>query len=125
MTGSRTGLLEATYSTATADAVAAFVAAHYELPAPLQCALLQRGFNDSFAIRTPDQARYVLRMSGRRRRGDADVDAGTGFLAYLASAGVPVSTAVPNRAGALFCEAAMPEGPRPVVLFRHAEGRPP
>jgi Ser/Thr protein kinase RdoA (MazF antagonist) len=125
MTGSQTGLLQATYSTATADAVAALVAAHYDLPAPLECTLLQRGFNDSFAIRTPDQTRYVLRMSGRRRRGDADVDAETRFLAYLDSAGVPVSTAVPNRAGTLFCEAAMPEGPRPIVLFRYAEGRPP
>jgi Ser/Thr protein kinase RdoA (MazF antagonist) len=125
MTGLQTGLLQATYATATADAVAAFVAARYDLPGPLECILLQRGFNDSFAVRTADQTRYVLRMSGRRRRGDADVDSETRFLAFLDSAGVPVSTAVPNRAGALFCEADMPEGPRPAVLFRHAEGRAP
>jgi Ser/Thr protein kinase RdoA (MazF antagonist) len=67
----------------------------------------------------------VLRLSGRRRRGHADVDAETRFLAYLDSVGVRVSTAVPTRAGSLFCEAAMSEGPRPVVLFRYAEGRPP
>jgi Ser/Thr protein kinase RdoA (MazF antagonist) len=125
MTGLQTGFLQATYATATADAVAAFVAARYDLPGPLECILLQRGFNDSFAVRTADQTRYVLRMSGRRRRGDADVDSETRFLAFLDSAGVPVSTAVPNRAGALFCEADMPEGPRPAVLFRHAEGRAP
>jgi Ser/Thr protein kinase RdoA (MazF antagonist) len=95
------------------------------LPAPLECILLQRGFNDSFSIRTPDRARYVLRISGRRRRGHADVDAETGFLAYLDSVGVRVSTAVPTRAGSLFCEAAMSEGPRPAALFRYAEGRPP
>jgi Ser/Thr protein kinase RdoA (MazF antagonist) len=125
MTGSQTESLRVTYATATADAVAAFVAARYDLPAPLQCSLLQRGFNDSFAIRAADQTRYIFRMSGRRRRGDADVDAETRFLAYLDSAGVPVATAVPNRDGPLFCAAVMPEGPRPVVLFRHAEGRPP
>jgi Ser/Thr protein kinase RdoA (MazF antagonist) len=125
MTKSWTGQIGVTYATATADAVAAFVAAHYDLPQPLQCSLLQRGFNDSFAIRASDQSRYVLRMSGRRRRGDADVESETGFIAYLASAGVPVAAAVRNRAGALFSEAAMPEGVRPVVLFRHAEGRPP
>jgi Ser/Thr protein kinase RdoA (MazF antagonist) len=125
MTGSQTEVLGVTYATATADAVAAFVAAHYELPAPLECGLLQRGFNDSFAIRSPDQTRYIFRMSGRRRRGDADVDAETRFIAYLDAAGVPVATAVPNRDGALFCAASMPEGPRPAVLFRHAEGRPP
>jgi Ser/Thr protein kinase RdoA (MazF antagonist) len=95
------------------------------LPAPLQCTLLQRGFNDSFAISSPDQTRYIFRMSGRRRRGDADVAAETRFLAYLDSAGVPVAAAVPSRAGPLFCAAAMPEGARPAVLFHHAEGRPP
>jgi Ser/Thr protein kinase RdoA (MazF antagonist) len=125
MTGSQTEVLGVTYATATADAVAAFVAAHYDLPAPLECILLQRGFNDSFAIRAQDQTRYILRMSGRRRRGAADVDAETRFIAFLDSAGVPVATAVPARDGALFCAAAMPEGPRPAVLFRHAEGRPP
>jgi Ser/Thr protein kinase RdoA (MazF antagonist) len=125
MIGSQTELLRVTYATATADAVAAFVVAKYDLPAPQECSLLQRGFNDSFAIRTPDQTRYILRMSGRRRRGDADVDAETRYLAYLDSAGVPVATAVPTRDGPLFCQAAMPEGPRPAVLFRHAEGRPP
>ncbi len=114
-----------TYSTATADAVAAFVGAAYDLPAPLQCHLLQRGFNDSFAIRAADQSRYILRISGRRRRGDPDVDAETRFLAYLDAAGIPVAAAVRNAAGALFGEAAMPEGQRAVVLFRHAEGRPP
>jgi Ser/Thr protein kinase RdoA (MazF antagonist) len=125
MTGSQTELLGVTYATATAEAVAAFVAAHYDLPAPLECTLLQRGFNDSFAIGASDQRRYIFRMSGRRRRGDADVAAETRFLAYLDSTGVPVAAAVPTRDGALFCESAMPESARPVVLFRHAEGRPP
>src|ERR1700733_4917394 len=125
MIASQSELLPAVYSTATADSVAAFVAANYDLPAPLECILLQRGFNDSFSIRTPDRTRYVLRLSGRRRRGHADVDAETRFIAYLDSVGVRVSTAVPTRAGSLFCEAAMSEGPRPVVLFRYSEGRPP
>ena len=125
MTAAGSGMLGVTYATATADAVAAFVAAHYDLQGPVECVLLQRGFNDSFAIRTQDQTRFVLRMSGRRKRGDADVDAETRFLAYLDSVGVLVSAAVPNRTGSLFCEAVMPEGRRPVVLFRHAEGRAP
>jgi Ser/Thr protein kinase RdoA (MazF antagonist) len=125
MIGPQIELFRVTYSTATADAVAAFVAASYDLPSPIECILLQRGFNDSFVICAADQARYVLRMSGRRRRGDADVNSETRYLAYLDAVGVPVSAAVPNRAGALFCEAAMPEGPRPAVLFRHAEGRAP
>ena len=118
-------MLGVTYATATADTVAAFVAAHYDLQGPVECVLLQRGFNDSFAIRTQDQTGFVLRMSGRRKRGDADVAAETRFLAYLDSVGVLVSAAVADRTGSLFCEAVMPEGRRPVVLFRHAEGRAP
>jgi Ser/Thr protein kinase RdoA (MazF antagonist) len=125
MTGPPPAPLPVTYSTASADAVAMLVGAAYDLPAPLRCHLVKRGFNDSFAVTAADQARYVLRISGRRRRGDADVDAETAFLAYLDAAGVPVAPAVRNRAGALFGEAALPEGSRPMVLFRYAEGRPP
>ena len=94
MTGSQAELLRVTYSTAAADAVAAFVGAGYDLPEPLECILLRRGFNDCFAISAPNEARYVFRVSGHRRRGDADVDTETRFLAYLDSVGVPVATAV-------------------------------
>jgi Ser/Thr protein kinase RdoA (MazF antagonist) len=125
MTGFQAELLRVTYSTAAADAVAAFVGAAYDLPGPLECVLLRRGFNDCFDVRTPDEARYVLRVSGRRRRGDADVDPETQFLAYLDSAGVQVATAVPTRGGPLFCEVPLSEGSRPAVLFRYAEGHPP
>jgi Ser/Thr protein kinase RdoA (MazF antagonist) len=125
MTGSRAELLRVTYSTAAADAVAAFVGARYDLPGPLECILLRRGFNDCFAIGAPDEARYVFRISGRRRRGDADVDTETKFLAYLESLGVTVATAVPTRDGPLFCEIPLSEGARPAVLFHYAEGRPP
>ena len=124
MTGSQAELLRVTYSTAAADAVAAFVGAGYDLPEPLECILLRRGFNDCFAISAPNEARYVFRVSGRRR-GDADVDTETRFLAYLDSVGVPVATAVPTRDGSLFCELPLAEGSRPAVLFRYAEGRPP
>lgn len=125
MTGSQAELLRVTYSTAAADSVAAFVGARYDLSEPLECILLRRGFNDCFAISAPNAARYVFRVSGRRRRGDADVDTETRFLAYLDSVGVPVATAVPTRDGSLFCELPLAEGSRPAVLFRYIEGRPP
>lgn len=70
-----------------------------------------------------DGVRHILRISGRRRRGDADVPAETAFLAYLDAAGAPVATARPTRDGALFTEMILPEGPRPAVLFRYVEGR--
>ncbi|WP_315835479.1 phosphotransferase enzyme family protein [Bradyrhizobium prioriisuperbiae] len=112
------------YSIPLAEAVADFVSTHYDLPGPLECKLLRRGWNDTFEIRTKDAERFIFRISKRRARGDADVASETAFLAYLDGEGVPVAAATPTRDGSLFTSAFFPEGPRPVVLFRYAEGRP-
>jgi Ser/Thr protein kinase RdoA (MazF antagonist) len=112
------------YSTPRADAVADFVSTHYDLPGPIECKLLNRGFNDTFEVRTRGGERFIFRISTRRARGDADVASETAFLAYLDGAGIPVAAAIPMRDGSLFTSAVFPEGQRPAVLFRHAEGRP-
>lgn len=91
----------------------------------MTCALLNRGFNDTYRVTTNAGGRYVLRLSGHRARGPADVAAETAFLAHLDMAGVPVAAAVPTRDGALFTMAAMPDGPRAAVVFRYAHGRRP
>ena len=44
--------------------------------------------------------------------------------AYLDGQGIPVAAAAPLRDGSLFTSAVFPEGERPAVLFRYAEGRP-
>ena len=119
-------ILGVSYATASAAAVAAFAVAHYDLgDGPLSCALLNRGFNDTYLLRTSVGDPFVLRLSGHRARGPADVAAETAFLAYLDAEGVPVAAAVPTRDGALFTSAHLPDGPRAAVLFRHAEGRRP
>jgi Ser/Thr protein kinase RdoA (MazF antagonist) len=112
------------YSTPRADAVAEFVSTHYGLPGPLECKLLKRGWNDVFEVRGGGGARFIFRISDRRARGDADVASETAFLAYLDRQGIPVAAAVPMRDGSLFTSAGFPEGRRPAVLFRYAEGRP-
>jgi Ser/Thr protein kinase RdoA (MazF antagonist) len=117
--------LAVTYSTPRADAVADFVAAHYALAGPIECKLLRRGFNDTFEVRAGDGQRLILRVSGRRARGDSDVASETAFIAHLDGQGVPVAAAVPAQDGELFTTAALPEGNRGVVLFRYAEGRTP
>jgi Ser/Thr protein kinase RdoA (MazF antagonist) len=104
--------------------VADFVSTHYDLPGPIECKLLNRGFNDTFEIRTRGGERFIFRISTRRARGDADVASETAFLAYLDGAGIPVAAAIPMRDGSLFTSALFPEGQRPAVLFRHAEGHP-
>jgi Ser/Thr protein kinase RdoA (MazF antagonist) len=113
------------YSTPRADAVARYVASRYAMPGPLECSLLHRGFNDSFEVRSADGQRTVLRLSSRRARGEADVATETAFIAFLDQAGIPVAAPVRAKDGTLFGAAQLPEGPRPSVLFRYAEGRAP
>jgi Ser/Thr protein kinase RdoA (MazF antagonist) len=113
------------YSTATADSVGDFLATRYALPSPVKCSLLRRGFNDSFEVLDANGQRYVLRLSCRRMRGEADVASETQFLAYLNSVDVPVAVPVPAQDGALFSRGLLPEGQRAVVLFRHIGGRSP
>ena len=125
MTGTATTRLTAGYSTATAESVSNFLATQYALQSPIECTLLRRGFNDSFEALAADGQRYVLRLSCRRLRGEADVASETDFLAYLDAVGVPVAAPVPARDGALFTSALLPEGSRPAVLFRLIEGRSP
>jgi Ser/Thr protein kinase RdoA (MazF antagonist) len=112
------------YSTPRAEAITAFISAHYDLPGTLACRLLARGWNDVFEVRTEGGERFIFRISKRRARGDADVASETAFLAYLDGEGVPVAAAIPTRDGSLFTSALFPEGQRPAVLFRYAEGRP-
>jgi len=118
------GSLQVVYSTPSAAAVSDFVSMHYDLPNSIECKLLYRGWNDIFEVRTNDDARFIFRISKRRARGDADVASETAFLAYLDEAGIPVAAAIPMRNGSLFTSTFFPEGLRPAVLFRYAEGRP-
>jgi Ser/Thr protein kinase RdoA (MazF antagonist) len=79
---------------------------------------------DSFEVRIKGGERFIFRLSKRRLRGDADVRTETAFLAYLDRTGIPVAAAIPMRDGSLFASCRFPEGERPAVLFRYAEGRP-
>jgi len=112
MTAFEPVVLPASYATASSEAVAAFAAARYDLGGLPVCTLLNRGFNDTYTLRTDTGERFVLRLSGRRARGLADVAAETAFLAYLDSAGVPVAAAVPERGGALFTSNCSPAAAR-------------
>jgi len=117
--------LEALYTTCREETIGGFVSKHYALPTPLDCRMLNRGFNDNYLLTAASGARYVFRLSHRRARGAADVRTETDFIAHLATAGVPVATPVPTRDGALFVRGSAPEGIREGVLFRALDGRAP
>ncbi|MGV7217191.1 phosphotransferase enzyme family protein [Bradyrhizobium sp. UFLA05-112] len=116
---------EPVYTTSRAETVARFVAERYALPAPLQCRMLNRGFNDVYLIVTATDERYVFRLSHHRARGAADVRTETDFLVHLDRSGVPVAAPVETREGSLFVQGQAPEGVREGVLFRELAGRVP
>src|SRR3979409_1757688 len=114
MTGRSPPPLRVSYSTATAESVGDFLATRYALPSPVECSLLRRGFNDSFEVLDANGQRYVLRMSCRRTRGEADVATETAFLPYLDSVGVPVAVPVPAQDVSLSTCGLLPPGWRRV-----------
>ena len=60
--------LPVSYATASAEAVASLLAAHYDLRGPLTCALLNRGFNDTYAVVTDAGALRVAPVRAPRPR---------------------------------------------------------
>lgn len=113
------------YSTAASAGIADLVAERYGFEEPVQCELLNRGFNDAFLVRTSKDERYVFRLSSLGRRVESDVAAETAFLAYLQGQGIPVAAPRPMPDGSLFTGVQLPEGNRPAVLFRYLAGRRP
>ena len=113
------------YTTPTGETVARFLESRYELGAPLNCRLLNRGFNDNYLVSTATNDRYVFRLSHLRARGPADVATETAFLAHLERSGAPVAAPIATRTGALFLCGDAPEGVREGVLFRALDGRAP
>ena len=116
---------EPLYTTSRAEAVAQFVAEQYALRPPLNCRMLNRGFNDVYLVVTATNERYVFRLSHHRSRGAADVRTETDFLAHLARSGVPVAAPVQTHEGAFFVHGRSPEGVREGVLFLALGGRAP
>jgi Ser/Thr protein kinase RdoA (MazF antagonist) len=103
--------------------VAQFVAERYALALPLNCRMLNRGFNDVYLLVTATSERYIFRLSHHRARGAADVGTETDFLTHLDRCKVPVATPIQTREGGLFVRGRTPEGVREGVLFRDLGGR--
>ena len=110
------------YTTSRADSVAQFVAERYELALPLDCRMLNRGFNDVYLVVAATGERHIFRLSHHRARGTADVETETDFLRHLDRTGVPVAIPVPTRDGPLFVRGQAPEGCAKVCCFATSAG---
>ncbi len=112
------------YSTASAEAVAAFVAERFPVGAIASCRLVRRGLNDTYAI-AAENRRCLLRLSRHGRRGVSDLAWEAAFLAHLAARGVPVAAAIRGHDGSFVAATTLPEGERLALLFEEAPGRMP
>ncbi len=113
--------LVATHTTTAATSIARWVAQHHGLSVQ-QCHLIRRGLNDNYALRSTDGTRYVARLCSIRPRGGFNVHFEVSLLTHMQAKGVGVAAPVPPLDGRSHIPLQFPEGPRALVLFRHAEG---
>lgn len=112
------------YATAASASIAEIVTKLYGLKGDIQCELLNRGFNDTFLVRSSEREKYVFRLSQHGRRDQADIAAETTFLTCLHKQGIPVAAPRAALDGSLYSHIQLPDGDRPAVLFHYLEGRP-
>jgi len=116
--------LEVAYSTIAAGAIAGVVDADYAVGPIVSCHLFQRGFNDTYELVATGGAKYMVRLSGLRPRGPANIAYEVAFLAHLRGCGLKVACAVAGRDGRPWRELAAPEGTRTFAVFEHLVGDP-
>jgi Ser/Thr protein kinase RdoA (MazF antagonist) len=121
--GTGGGVFPVIHSTLAPDALLAEVARAYALGAPVACQLLKRGLNDTYLVATRG-GRYVARVYRARWRTPSEIAYELELLGHLAARGVPVAVPVPARDGTLARTLAAAEGPRQLVVFSYAQGRP-
>jgi Ser/Thr protein kinase RdoA (MazF antagonist) len=114
-----------TYSTLSAEALAAEVLPDYGLGSIADCKFYSGGFNDTYIVRTAQGDTYYLRVYRLRWRSRADVGYELDALNHLYRKGVPVARPLPCGDGTFVRELLAPEGRRYVVLFVEAEGEEP
>jgi len=111
-----------TYSTLSAEALAAWLEASYELGAVTACRLLHRGLNDSYLVEAA-RGRHVLRVYRAGWRTADEIAYEVAALEHLGRKGVAVALPVRRRGGEVVDWLPAPEGIRAAVLFTHAPGR--
>jgi Ser/Thr protein kinase RdoA (MazF antagonist) len=110
------------YSTLSAEALADWLEAGYELGAVTACRLLHRGLNDSYLVEAA-RGRHVLRVYRAGWRTTDEIAYEAAVLEHLGRKGVAVALPVRRRDGEAVDWLPAPEGSRAAMLFTHAPGR--
>ncbi len=112
------------YSTSSTEVIKRLVVRQYTLTGPINCVLYQRGVNDIYLL-SSDEGKFAFRVSRCRWRTEAAVLAELHAIRYLHEKGARVAEPILRRDGRLVTLIAAPEGKRPAVMFRWADGRAP
>ena len=100
------------------------LAAEYDLPAPIDCALIRRGFNDHYKVGTGAET-YIFRCYFQDKyyiESASDFCFELGLLDFLHTNGVLLSHPIRRNNGELLGEIETPGGLRHYALFTFAEG---
>lgn len=112
-------------TTPTGEAIARAVEAGWSLGPVAHCVLLRRGLNQVYELRFKSGLHTVARLCADRPRGEPNIAYETALLTHLQAQGIPVAAALPTAGGAFHVPLALPEGPRPLLLFAFLPGEPP
>ncbi len=99
-----------------------FLQQQYALGGEITCRLIKAGVNHSYLIVVGSQ-QFVFRIYSLGWRTPAAIDEEIRLLAHIRQGGIPVSYALPDKAGQYRQAIDAPEGTRYGVLFSYADGQ--
>ncbi len=114
-------MLECVGSTPCCSSVLAAIEAAYDIPAGLECELLQAHLDATYLLRD-EVGRYVVRLYNARWWGASEVTGEVELLRHLVRAGVCVAEPLARRDGQWVTTAVAPEGERQLVVTRFLNG---
>ncbi|MFD1361870.1 phosphotransferase enzyme family protein [Lentibacillus salinarum] len=97
----------------------------YDLEEPVQCHVLARGINDTYAIIDGTEHRYIFRLYRHGWRNWQGISFELDALNHLYEQGVRLSYPIKKRNGQHLSEIEAPEGLRYGVLFSYSAGERP
>ncbi len=105
----------------SAPHLAQYVATAYALQAPVACAIIRSGVNDTYSVRHAS-GQYVLRVYSFGWRTHSEIEEEVRLLLTLRDACIRVSYPVADARGGYIQMLDAPEGLRYAVLFSYASG---
>lgn len=107
-----------------AEALIPYLQMQYDLPAPVECALIRRGFNDTYRVQAEQDA-FVLRLYFNGKyyiQSEADFRFELDWLTFLNAEGILVAVPIRRKDGDLLGALDTDAGSRWCALFTFAPG---